>query len=248
MTPTRSHYEVLGVDTAATTVEIRKAYRSLALESHPDKVDEKNREAATERFKCIAVAYNILSDPEQRAEYDLQQASPVPHPASATRANGPRTWEEMVQMHAQARFHDDYLRRFGPMAAERMGPGGHARGNNMEGFDHDSWFAAQEQAAQAAQASFARSGERAREHVRRQSASAPRRPPSYNAPPFIFPGRSPYVDDWEPPLGTLDTPFGRRANLDELDVFNPRTLEDMDLEYTAVQIQHEMDRRRRPNA
>lgn len=148
-------------------------------------------------------------------------------------------------MHAQARFHDDYLRRFGPMAAGRMGPGGHARGSNMEGFDYDSWFAAQEQAAQAAQASFARSSERAREHVRRQSASAPRRPPSYNAPPFIFPGRSPYVDDWEPPLGTLDTPFGRRANLDELDVFNPRTLEDMDLEYTAVQIQHEMDRRRR---
>lgn len=63
----RTHYEVLDVDRNATKVEIKKAYRSLSLQYHPDK----NRATdASDRFNEIAEAYEVLSDEDKRAEYD----------------------------------------------------------------------------------------------------------------------------------------------------------------------------------
>ncbi len=62
------HYEVLGVDRAATPEEIKKAYRRLARELHPD---VNPSEDAAERFKLVTHAYDVLSDPEQRERYDL---------------------------------------------------------------------------------------------------------------------------------------------------------------------------------
>src|ERR1051325_9979132 len=63
----RDYYAVLGVPRDASEAAIKKAYRKLAMESHPDR----NREAgAEERFKEIAEAYEVLHDPEQRALYD----------------------------------------------------------------------------------------------------------------------------------------------------------------------------------
>lgn len=56
------YYEVLGVARDATTAEIRKAYRKLALSYHPDKVPESDRAAAESKFKEISQAYEILSD------------------------------------------------------------------------------------------------------------------------------------------------------------------------------------------
>ena len=62
------HYEVLGVDRAATPDEIKKAYRKLAREHHPDlKPDDK---AAERRFKDINEANAVLSDPAKRKQYD----------------------------------------------------------------------------------------------------------------------------------------------------------------------------------
>lgn len=57
-------YEVLGVSKDATTTEIKKAYRKLALSFHPDKVPEPEREAAEAKFKDISRAYEVLSDGE----------------------------------------------------------------------------------------------------------------------------------------------------------------------------------------
>jgi molecular chaperone DnaJ len=64
----RDYYEVLGVSRTATEVEIKRAYRALAVKHHPDK-NPGNAEAE-EKFKECAEAYAVLSDSQKRAQYD----------------------------------------------------------------------------------------------------------------------------------------------------------------------------------
>jgi molecular chaperone DnaJ len=66
--PTPDYYETLGVGRDADEVELKKAYRQLALKHHPDR-NPGDREAE-ERFKAINEAYAVLSDPDKRAQYD----------------------------------------------------------------------------------------------------------------------------------------------------------------------------------
>ncbi len=62
------HYEVLGIDRQASVDDIKKAYRRLARELHPDVNPSAD---AAERFKQVTHAYDVLSDPKQRQQYDL---------------------------------------------------------------------------------------------------------------------------------------------------------------------------------
>jgi molecular chaperone DnaJ len=62
------HYEVLGVDRGASADEIKRAYRKLARELHPD---VNPSAVASDQFKLVTHAYDVLSDPQQRQQYDL---------------------------------------------------------------------------------------------------------------------------------------------------------------------------------
>jgi curved DNA-binding protein len=64
----RDYYEVLGVERKATADEIKRAYRRLAKQHHPDR--NPNDPSAEQRFKEVQQAYSVLSDPKKREQYD----------------------------------------------------------------------------------------------------------------------------------------------------------------------------------
>src|SRR5438093_9471463 len=64
----KDYYKILGVARNAGEEEIRKAFRKLARQYHPDVA--KDKKAAEEKFKEINEAYEVLSDPEKRKRYD----------------------------------------------------------------------------------------------------------------------------------------------------------------------------------
>lgn len=87
-------YGALGLQPSASTADVKKGFRKVALTCHPDKVAPEEREAATRRFQLIAEAYEVLANAASRQKYDsvrprnagrVQQ--PPPH-ASGSRAGG----------------------------------------------------------------------------------------------------------------------------------------------------------------
>ncbi|KAL5544612.1 hypothetical protein UlMin_008396 [Ulmus minor] len=72
----RCHYEVLGLSRDCTADEIRSAYRKLALQLHPDKLVQSglSQSEATAKFQELVQAYEVLSDPKERAWYDSHRS------------------------------------------------------------------------------------------------------------------------------------------------------------------------------
>ncbi|MBC8497639.1 DnaJ domain-containing protein, partial [Candidatus Bathyarchaeota archaeon] len=67
MAEKRDYYEVLGTDRSASQDDIKKAFRKLAFQYHPDRNKEPDAE---EKFKEVSEAYAVLSDPEKKGQYD----------------------------------------------------------------------------------------------------------------------------------------------------------------------------------
>ncbi|EMD93252.1 hypothetical protein COCC4DRAFT_59120 [Bipolaris maydis ATCC 48331] len=88
--PTRNYYADLKVSATATENEIRKAFRTLALQYHPDRNPGREAEFVV-RFQEIQAAHEILCDPTQRAKYDAERRKYRNASASANTPNTPRT-------------------------------------------------------------------------------------------------------------------------------------------------------------
>eukprot|EP00444_Apocalathium_aciculiferum_P033135 CAMPEP_0183484896 /NCGR_PEP_ID=MMETSP0370-20130417/179154_1 /TAXON_ID=268820 /ORGANISM="Peridinium aciculiferum, Strain PAER-2" /LENGTH=411 /DNA_ID=CAMNT_0025678191 /DNA_START=102 /DNA_END=1337 /DNA_ORIENTATION=- len=87
----KNYYTILGIDKNASQEDIKKAYRKSALKWHPDKNRERQEEAS-EKFREIAEAYDVLSDPEKKRIYDQfgeEGLKGGPRPEEAPPFNGP---------------------------------------------------------------------------------------------------------------------------------------------------------------
>src|SRR5689334_21542711 len=87
----KDYYAILGVPKTASPEDIRKAYRKLARQHHPDVAKEKDKKAAEAKFKEINEANDVLSDPAKRKKYDELGADWDKVP----RQGAPQGWEDM---------------------------------------------------------------------------------------------------------------------------------------------------------
>lgn len=71
-----TYYEILELKPTVTLREIKKSYRKLALQHHPDRNSQEDKEAATIKFRSVNEAYEVLSDPDQRRQYDAELSRP----------------------------------------------------------------------------------------------------------------------------------------------------------------------------
>src|SRR5437763_4509257 len=128
-------YAVLGVKPNASADEIRKAYRKLAKQFHPDL--NPGKPAAEARFKAVSAAHELLSDPEKRARYDRgeidESGAERPRYSYRPHAEGAQGWKYQPEGERDIGDLDDLFEMFG----RGRGPGsarGPRGGRSGEGF------------------------------------------------------------------------------------------------------------------
>lgn len=121
----KDYYKILGVSRTASEDEIRKAFRKLAREYHPDVAKDKTK--AEEKFKEINEAYEVLSDPEKRKRYDTLGEDWKRGPAGFGGAGQQRTWraptgeEEEFEFQGSTGFSDFFEQVFGGFGRSGFG-------------------------------------------------------------------------------------------------------------------------------
>src|SRR5436190_4699205 len=99
----KDYYKILGVGRQADKSEIQKAFRRLARQHHPD-VNPGNKEAE-DKFKEINEAYEVLSDPEKREQYDKLGGEYQRYQQQGGPANGDFDWSQYNQQQGGQRQH-----------------------------------------------------------------------------------------------------------------------------------------------
>jgi curved DNA-binding protein len=133
----KDYYAVLGVKKESSPEEVKQAYRRLAKTHHPDLQPEKDKAAASEKFKEINEAYEVLSSPEKKAKYD-QYGSDFERAArdaeAPERPSRPRSSGAREENGGFSGFSDFFENLYGggdaaPFGGERAGP---RRGQDVE--------------------------------------------------------------------------------------------------------------------
>jgi curved DNA-binding protein CbpA len=98
-------YAVLGVEPEATDAQIRKAYKKLAIELHPDRFVGRpaEQEPAQKRFAQVSHAYNVLKDTQQRNEYDFMRRMKAGEAAEAAPVAAPPTPDDEAKQRRRER-------------------------------------------------------------------------------------------------------------------------------------------------
>lgn len=107
------YYQILGISPRATQLEVKRSYRRLAVQFHPDKNQSKESE---ERFKEISLAYEVLKDPEKRAQYDISltfaPATTRAHRDPAYKSRQRAYYSQRVETKSSNELMAEYLPKF----------------------------------------------------------------------------------------------------------------------------------------
>ncbi len=134
------YYEILGVPRDATDVEIKKAYRKLAMQWHPDK-NQNRKEEAEAKFREISEAYHVLSNKEEREKYDMYDSDNdqknFSHFNMHDMPNPEDIFRQFFGMSGPFDLHNDFMRMRNPFDVHRHMFGHFVDVSNRENYTYD---------------------------------------------------------------------------------------------------------------